>query len=328
MAVTTTENGQPVANLPSIDINLLQAQDAAEYQRLLSACEVYGFFYLNLQGYGSMVADWQKVLELMGEYFAQPLDVKMLDARHSDTHGYEPCGTSAGAREDEPDHYESLKVSRAEMTNFDEALPQLAKDNSELFERFTSAAHNITMTILDALSTLLELDEAHALRNYHRDGEPSLSTMSMFRYPKQERYGEGVGHNKHTDLGTLTFLLTTQWGLQVLSPECNEWRFIAPRPDHAIINVADSLRFLSGFRLKSAVHQVLPMHGLQHEHRYSIAYFLRAEDNVQYKDSQGRVFTAKQWHDTKFDVFRESHDKQAQDSILTGGMERGNSIVV
>jgi isopenicillin N synthase-like dioxygenase len=214
------------------------------------------------------------------------------------------------------------------MRAFDAALPRLAQENRDLFDRFIGAAHDITMLILDALSTALHLeDEAH-LRNAHRDDEPSLSTMSMFRYPQQEQRGTGVGHNKHTDLGTLTVLLTQQWGLQVLSPECGEWRLVAPKPDHAIINVADSLRFLSGFRLRSAVHQVLPLSGLQREHRYSIAYFLRAADSIRYCDSQGRTFSAKQWHDLKFDVFRESHEKQEQDSILTGGMERGEVLLV
>jgi isopenicillin N synthase-like dioxygenase len=214
------------------------------------------------------------------------------------------------------------------MMAFDKSLPRMAKEHRDLFDRFIGAAHNVTMIILDALSAALQLEGATHLRNFHRDGLPALSTMAMFRYPKQDAFGQGVGHNKHTDLGTLTVLLTEQWGLQVLSPECNEWRFIACRPSHAVINVGDSLRFLSGFRLKSAVHQVFPVTGLQREHRYSVAYFLRAEDSVTYTDSEGRAFTAKQWHDTKFDMFRETHEKQEMDSILTGGMERGEVLLV
>jgi len=78
-----------VANLPTIEMNLLQAHDASEFEKLLKACEVYGFFYLNLENYGTMLQDWQKVLDLMKDYFDQPLDVKMRDCRSSDTHGYE-----------------------------------------------------------------------------------------------------------------------------------------------------------------------------------------------------------------------------------------------
>jgi isopenicillin N synthase-like dioxygenase len=79
----------PVANLPSIEVDLLQAHDASEFDRLLKACEVYGFFYLNLENYGTMLQDWHIVLDLMKDYFDQPLEVKMRDSRNSDTHGYE-----------------------------------------------------------------------------------------------------------------------------------------------------------------------------------------------------------------------------------------------
>lgn len=210
---------------------------------------------------------------------------------------------------------------------FDQALPQIAKSHRELFHRYITATHDITQLILEALSAALGLKGLKDFRAFHRDGRPSLSTMSVFRYPKQDDIKEGVGHNKHTDLGTLTFLLTEQWGLQVLSPAARTWQFVKPTSNCAIVNVGDTLRFLSGFRLRSAVHQVVPLYGVQHEHRFSVAYFLRAENDVEYEDSQGRRFTSKKWHDTKFDVFRETHHKQEQDSYLTGGMERKNVLL-
>jgi len=33
------------------------------------------------------------------------------------------------------------------------------------------------------------------------------------------------------------------------------------------------------------------------------------------------------WHDEKYNVFREPHDKQEQDMILTGGMEKNGILV-
>jgi isopenicillin N synthase-like dioxygenase len=78
-----------VANLKSIDVDLLRAHDAGEYQRLLQACEEYGFFYLNLVNHRTMLQDWKTILGLMEEYFALPLEVKMKECRKSDTHGYD-----------------------------------------------------------------------------------------------------------------------------------------------------------------------------------------------------------------------------------------------
>jgi len=147
----------------------------------------------------------------------------------------------------------------------------------------------------------------------------------MFRYPMQDSLDVGVGHNKHTDLGTLTFLLCKSPGLQVLSNQ--GWQYVAPKPHCAIINVGDTLRFLTGNALKSAVHRVMPVDRLQTDHRYSIAYFLRAENDAVFTDSIGRKVSAKVWHDEKFDVFRESHEEQAKRAILTGGMEQNEALL-
>lgn len=199
--------------------------------------------------------------------------------------------------------------------------------NRSLFLSFSEKAHQILIIILRSLDVNLHLDDQSRLEHLHREGKSSLTTLTMFRYPKQESVEVGSGHNKHTDLGSLTFLLCEQWGLQVLSNSSAGWQFVAPKPDHAIINIGDSLRFLTNNRLRSAVHRVVPVHQLQHEDRFSIAYFLRAEDDVEFRATGGRTVSAKSWHDEKFDVFRQSHDKQAQDSILTGGMERNDSLI-
>lgn len=194
--------------------------------------------------------------------------------------------------------------------------------------RFCGTAHDVCNTMLRQLDHYLDFDERCRLVNFHGDNTESLTTLSMFRYPKQDSIDKGVGHNKHTDIGTLTFLLCEQWGLQVLLKDSVGWAFVSPKLGHAVINVGDTLRFLSGNRFRSAVHRVIPTLGLQHEDRYSIAYFLRAANDSQFKDSTGRFISAKEWHDAKFDVFRETHEQQASLPILTGGMERMESLVV
>lgn len=75
------------------------------------------------------------------------------------------------------------------------------------------------------------------------------------------------------------------------------------------------------------MHRVIPTAETQQEHRYSIAYFLRAEDDATYLDSHGQQISAKEWHDGKHEVFRQEHDRQEQDTILTGGMEKQEAII-
>jgi isopenicillin N synthase-like dioxygenase len=205
------------------------------------------------------------------------------------------------------------------MLSFDDRLCSVAKENRMVFERLMDQAHAATMLILSILSEQLSLN----LVTYHQSDSASRTTLSMFRYPKQDprEMASSVGHNKHTDLGTLTFLLCEQWGLQVLSPQIRQWAFVAPKPGSAVVNVGDTLRFLSGLRFRSAIHQVAPMDEYQRQDRYSIVYFLRMDDYVPLTDHMGNAMTAREWHDKKFDVFREPHVQQQKHSMLTAGME-------
>ena len=126
----------------------------------------------------------------------------------------------------------------------------------------------------------------------------------------------------HTDVGTLTLLFAPQWGLQILSPSSSAtgvWEFVEPRPGHAIINVGDTLRFLSGRRFRSALHRALP---LSEGSRYAASYFLRANDGVEFRDSEGGKVNAKDWFERKFALYERPHavQRSGNASILTGGM--------
>ncbi|KAF5873174.1 putative 2og-fe oxygenase family protein [Botrytis fragariae] len=315
------------AHLLVINLQKLASSDLQETQKLLEACEAHGFFYLDLKESEGFKKDWSSILVLMQTYFSQPLALKMQDAYQSDTWGYEPVGTSSGVNQ-KLDDYESLKISREEIKYSDQFLrTEIAKKNSKLFRRFMNEVHAITETILASLSAGLKLDENTALGTYHSDAQPSRTTLSLFRYPKIEPTTLGQGHNKHTDLGTLTLLLAKQWGLEILSSEGTGWKPVQPSGDYAIINVGDTLRFLTGKKLKSAVHRVVPTEELKHTDRFSIAYFLRAADDVRFFDSKERSFSAKDWHDTKFDVFRQSYEEQEAEIFLTGGMEKSDVLL-
>lgn len=336
--------------LPTLEAKKLIDGCHEERARLLDACVNHGFFYLDLsKGSTSyMIQAWEDVLTFMDRYFDQSIENKMSDAKKSDIIGYEPCGTSTGAADGRLDHYESLKVqcesskhapahqltedkhqvSLMQLESQSHDIAPAIKEKMELFQTFVGGAHGLTMTILEGLAEAMHLPAGkNILLTAHEKSKPNTSTMSMFRYPHQSaaEVAEGLGHNKHTDLGTLTFLLCRQPGLQVLSPQLNKWVYVEPKPGHAIINVGDSLRYLSQNKLLSAVHRVLPHGGRQVNHRHSIAFFLRPADDTVYSDVCGRSISARAWHDEKFDHFRASHLEQAQNVILTGGMERAES---
>jgi hypothetical protein len=78
--------------------------------------------------------------------------------------------------------------------------------------------------------------------------------------------------------------------------------------------------------MQSCIHRVVPLNN--NEHRYSIAYFLRAEDETMFTDSAGRYITAGQWHDEKFYTFMapELDQAQAPSYLLLGGMKEDVAV--
>ncbi|KAH7371054.1 hypothetical protein BKA66DRAFT_536042 [Pyrenochaeta sp. MPI-SDFR-AT-0127] len=317
-------NGTPVdeSNLPTVRLDQLRAGNNAESKKLLEACRIHGFFYLDLTSDPKLCNDWEELLAIMKQYFNQPLDIKMQDARGSDNTGYEPSGTEVGPKAGTRDGYESVKFSRREFLNKELELTTPLKDHTEFIFDFIEQAHGCTMMMLEKLSDEMGRKGDDRFEVFHSDAKPSLSNLAVLMYPKHnEAEPDKVGHNKHTDIGSLTFLLPKQWGLQILSTQTGQWEFVTPRPGHAVINVGDSLHFPSERKLVSVVHRVIPLHEKQEEDRYSIAYFLRVNDDLRWTDANGNAWSAKEWHDFKFDAFRSPDAMENGMSILTGEME-------
>jgi isopenicillin N synthase-like dioxygenase len=184
----------------------------------------------------------------------------------------------------------------------------------------------VAKVLLDRISSRLGFKGEHSLHNYHRDDTPSKSSLFFLHYPPVDETGDQGGQNMHTDLGSLTFLYAQQWGLQVLCPtkdtdpetkEKFQWRYVAPLPGHAIINVGDTLRFLTACRLRSALHRALQ---LDIGHRYALTYFLRPNDEAEFSDSTGKIRTAVDWYLKKNETYESAREVQ-QDAFLLGGMK-------
>ncbi|KAK6201981.1 hypothetical protein LQW54_009194 [Pestalotiopsis sp. IQ-011] len=324
-AVQWNGKNVPVYPMETISFERLLSQEPAELERVVRCCETEGFFYLDLSGIDGRryLEDQDKTLDLMHRFFESPLESKNQFGLISPHLGYEPVGSRTGVFADTKDGYEMIKVSRDEIQRSNPHLPDVMKNNPDIkiLENGIAGCNIVTKTILSALSTGLGLSGAARFENSHRNDRPSTTTMAMMHYiPSDPTVAQKVGHQKHTDISSLTLLYSSQWGLQIRPPRAREFGFVEPRPGCAVVNVGDSLRFASGHRMQSCIHRVVPFDPA--EHRYSIAYFLRAEDDTMFTDSEGRYITAGQWHDEKFFAFTNPPELQAQapPSMLLGGM--------
>ncbi|KAH8203874.1 hypothetical protein TruAng_001938 [Truncatella angustata] len=324
---TVQWNGKnvPVYPMETISFERLLSQEPAELEKAVRCCETEGFFYLNLSGIDGRryLEDQEKTLNLMHHFFGSPLEAKNQFGLLAPHLGYEPVGSRTGVFADTKDGYEMIKVSRDEIQRANPHLPDVMKNSPDIriLENAIAGCNIVTKTILSALSTGLGLSGAGRFENSHRNDRPSSTTLAMMHYiPSDPAVAQKIGHQKHTDISSLTLLYSQQWGLQIRPPGAREFGFVEPRDGCAVVNVGDSLRFASGHKMQSCIHRVVPFDPT--EHRYSIAYFLRAEDDTMFTDSEGRYITAGQWHDEKFFAFTNPPELQAQapPSMLLGGM--------
>ncbi|KAI5867191.1 Clavaminate synthase-like protein [Durotheca rogersii] len=323
---TVEWNGKkvPVYPMEIIDFSKLLSQEPAEIEKLVRSCQDEGYFYLDLRNIDGrrLLEDQQETLKLMYRFFDAPLEAKNEFGLVAPHLGYEPIGSRTGVLENTKDGYEMIKVSRDEIQKDSPHLPAVIKNSPDMkvLENAIAGANIATKTILAALSTGLGLTGAARFENLHRNDRPSTSTLAMMHYIPSEPTAKNIGHQKHTDISSLTLLFAEQWGLQVRPPGAKEFGFVEPKDGCAVINVGDSLRFASGHTMQSCIHRVVPLN--PEEHRYSIAYFLRAENDTWFTDSEGRYITAGQWHDEKFFAFTSPPEIQAlaPSSMILGGM--------
>ncbi|KAH7066103.1 2OG-Fe(II) oxygenase family oxidoreductase [Paraphoma chrysanthemicola] len=166
----------------------------------------------------------------------------------------------------------------------------------------------------------LGLQGASGFPDQHRFGSSSSSATVMNCYPLQLLpEGSSAGYNAHTDLGSITLLFCSTWGLQVYSAESASWSFVKPIRSRAVVNIGDTLRFMSGNKLKSCLYRVVRHSEWRHGHRLSLAYFTRPNSDVTLLDGQGREWSVEKWAARKSRSDKESHEEQEVNGVQFGG---------
>ncbi|KAK3685238.1 hypothetical protein B0T22DRAFT_213492 [Podospora appendiculata] len=132
---------------------------------------------------------------------------------------------------------------------------------------------------------------------------PTNTCLNLFSYPNTNNK-DRVGQIKHTDTGTLMLLFSRDPGLEIQSPKQGTWCAVPPVEGHIVVNVCDTLRYLSSDRFYSSIHRVLPVFREGQQHRHVVGYFFRAENDAEMRDSDGKTITVSQWHDQKYNTYK------------------------
>ncbi|GIZ42856.1 hypothetical protein CKM354_000610700 [Cercospora kikuchii] len=285
------ESFQPRTQLPSISLRKLSDRDAQERQRLKYICSQTGIFHLELDCDSNFLWLREKLLHFAREYFAQDLEIKLSD-RKTEVYGYEPVGTSEGLAAGFSNGYESLKFAFQPTDGPENHLTgDIIDGGMPVVREFQQDSYNALVQVLTCLSD-------PNVASIHSADRASRTNCVILRYPHDAPF-ESSGHNEHKDMGTLTLLLTEQWGLQIQDPVDSVWKYVPPPRTGAIVNVGDSLSFISRGKYLSALHRVDRINDGTREDKYSFAFFLRPADDAEYQDSEGNIMTAAEWHNIR-----------------------------
>ncbi|GKU13116.1 unnamed protein product [Fusarium langsethiae] len=315
------------ANLTSVSLAGLLAGQSDAVHDLVSSCKTNGFFYLDFRH--PSTSDTLELVEKLAVIGKSVFKLSLNEKEEYSTEkylpsrllGYKRAGCSVGPFAGKKDGYESFSIHNNGIFGDDGMIvPQQIDDNLALFKTFMSQVHGYTDCILSILSKELQLP--YDLAQCHRKDKPSSANMAMLNYLPWGSSDKEIGNMAHTDMGTLTVVFSKSDGLQAMLPGRDDWSFIPPRQGHAVVNVGDSLRFLSGGALASSLHRVVPPPDSAGQDKFSVIYFLRPEFDAKFKTSDGREINSVEWHNQKYALFREdSLDAKQHGAMLTGRRE-------
>ena len=206
--------------------------------------------------------------------------------------------------------------------------PPLVDHYMPSLQTFTIAILKAANVILASLSQSLDLQPNENFCTNHQSHLSSPDLIRLLKYHAQPISEQGSSHVPHTDLGSMTFLFTNQYGLQILGAKSGEWEWMEPKAGHATINLGDCLSLLTNKRLRSCRHRVKAPSGQSMKERYSFAYFMRPDEEALMKvvsspwvrkaDNQDEVFTSGEWLRRKYAMLRRDTWKKNENWILTG----------
>lgn len=258
----------PIAQISS---RKLLDGDKEEGQRVLEACQTFGFFYLDLRDSEDgqrLIDEAEGCLELAKKSFAS-----RKPEEHNQWHlqkgvsmfGYKAAGTVKKTdKEARPDTTEFWNISKDHMNGFAESreYPPEIEEAKPLLKNFTRDGHECGMIVLRTLARAMNLPTEIFvdLNTFSKPAGDHCRLTHKFPHATDKN---AIGLPSHTDFGTVTILFNWLGGLQIQSrhpDRLGEWEWVKPEAGKAIINLGDAMVKFTNGALKSAKHRVVPRH--------------------------------------------------------------------
>ncbi|KAK4685958.1 hypothetical protein P7C73_g4177, partial [Tremellales sp. Uapishka_1] len=189
--------------------------------------------------------------------------------------------------------YWGYRADNMELLNIPKYIPeykdvprhQFVKNHEEVIADFHRHCwYNVARKLFVLFALAMELPENYFVErhDYERPSQDHLRYQMMYhpRTPEEDAQCDNLWSWAHTDYGSLTLLFSqTVSGLQVKMPD-GVYKDIKPVPGSIVVNVADTLSFMTKGYLKSTIHRVtVPATDQRHIHRVGVIFGTRPNDD-------------------------------------------------
>lgn len=263
---------------PVVDIS--KAAHPAEQlqiaEQLTAACKEWGFFLL--RGHSIQQAEIDEMFALGRTFFNLPEDEKTPFPITADNIGY------MGSFQD---RWKDDKMSMwfgGPLQDHQDDLPTFWRPLVPKVEVFKQKCHHLIIQLLEYFALALGLPDQQYFANAHRETQENVNSLRMLMYPirlDRSMYSTTTSRMApHTDSGSITLLFQKSAGLEVMSPQSDEWVKAPYYQDCVLVNIGDTLSFWSGRQLKATLHRVTFDTVPSSQERQTMAYFAGAHPNT------------------------------------------------
>ncbi|KAH3672002.1 hypothetical protein WICMUC_004509 [Wickerhamomyces mucosus] len=278
--------------IPDVDLSLLETKRELVLADLKYAIMEFGFFYIvNYENYldGNIVealhGQSEKFFELELE---EKNKIQMSNSKHflgynglekENTGGkvdwreqIDFCSTDAVCSETQT-IYDNLSGPNQYPSS--EKIPLFKKAVKDFFQALDKFSITITKLIFESLN--VEQDEYSMYFNLEEDAK-NFNKMKIIKYPSQNTLkdlktekltDQGCGAHRDSDFLTYLFDLSQVTALQVQSLD-GAWIDVPSRPQSLIVNVGQTLEYLTNGVCLSSIHRVISP---KKDYRISIPFF-------------------------------------------------------
>ena len=281
----------PVVDFASCSI-LNPTQEAVKKMGniLVDVFSATGFVYLKNHGIDNAIVD--QVYKVSKQFFELPVESKRQYSNGQGVYGYvglqeEQLIKTSTSSYKYPGYKETFNVNGRLLENPDLNWPdKICPLFSNTVKSFMEQGKQLALQMLKVLAAGLNLEDEDAFTKMHslmhKDG--NYTAFRTLHYPPLPDDTSSIDTRiaEHSDYGSITLLFQDNVGGLQVQTASGEYMEAVPIEGTVLVNIGDSLQFMTGGKLKSTRHKVdLPTDPIKCKTaRQSVAYFALINDNV------------------------------------------------